>query len=338
MKRGYIFLLISSVLLLLTNCRSKESILEEAPLIDIAGYENNTIDCSQFISDIDTLLLSVDSTCYVSQIQDFCLNDSCIYILDKDKSVFVFNSLTGELKNSINKIGRGRSEYLDPKSISEFEGCVYILDFGGRCVLEYDAELNFLDRIKIKFTAIDFMKVDDGFLFYNLTATDKLKRIVHTDNKGNVLNSFASSQLNINTILTERIFCSSGNDGFYISEPVSDIIQEWKDDTVDVAFKFDWENKNDITASKTSELITKNGINILYSLVSSKYVLTQFLGKDFILSNIYNRDDKTSVSGMVDTHLSYPFGPMKITGKSLIGIYESCDNKNLIMVKYNLLD
>ncbi len=41
---------------------------------------------------------------------------------------------------------------------------------------------------------------------------------------------------------------------------------------------------------------------------------------------------------MVDTHLSYPFGPMKITGKSLIGIYESCDNKNLIMVKYNLLD
>lgn len=336
MKQGYIYILIGSVLLLLTNCRTKDPVLLEKPLIEITGYDNNKIDCNRFISNIDTLLLTTDNN-YVSQIQDFCVSDSCIYVLDKEKSIFVFDSFTGVLKKNMISIGRGRAEYLDPKSIAVCDGYVYILDFGGRSVLKYDADLNYLDRIKIKFTAMDFVKINKGFLFYNLTATDKLKRIVHTDDKGTVLNSFISSGLNINTILTDRIFCNNGGESIYISEPVSDVIKEWKNDTVDIAFKFDWRNKNDITVSKTSELIKNDGVNILYSLVSSKYVLTQFLGKDFILSNIYNREEEKSISGIVDTHLNYPFGPMKIVGNSLIGIYEAQDNKNLILVKYNLL-
>lgn len=324
------------VLSLLANCKSKDNLLVEAPWIGFNDYRDSKIECSQFIAHIDTLMLCADSV-YVSQIQDFCVDDSCIYVLDKAKSIYLFHSSNGRLLKKVQLVGRGRSEYLNPQAIEVLDGIVYVLDMDGRCVLKYDMELNFLDRIKIAFAPLDFMKVDGGFLFYNLTPSERLKRIVHTDEQGSVLNSFLTDQQETDLLLTDKVFCRNGRNGYYISEPVSDVVHEWKDNRVSEMFRFDLGKEDDRKISKTSELITKEGVNILYSLVSSDYVVTLFLANGFLFTNLYRMADETSLTGLADTHLPYPFFPKKISGNTLFGLYEQRDHHNLMMVSYHLL-
>lgn len=335
MKYKYIALFAGMILSIPISCKDQKTV-QEVPIIQINESDGNIIDSDMFISEIDTLELLTDSNSYISQIQDICINDSNLYILDKTKSIFIFDTKTGVLKNRINRIGRGHNDLTDPKSISVSDSAVYILDFQGRCVLEHDMDLNYKKRTRINFIAMDFAKVNDGFIFYNLNANKELKRIVHTDTNGNILKSFDTSDREIDAVLTDRIFCKSENEHIYISESFSNELLEWKNDSIATAFLFETEGKTSKSVSKTSQLIKSEGIKIQRSFVLSKYVVTQFLTKGIMFSNIYDRETGKSFSGIINTHLNYPFIPMACKDNSLIGVYESEDMKRFVMIRYIL--
>lgn len=76
----------------------------------------------------------------IGEIKKIIKQNNNLYILDSrfSKDVFVYGT-DGKYKFKLNKIGRGRNEYLNPDDIGvNNQGDIYVLDGNGRKVLVYD--------------------------------------------------------------------------------------------------------------------------------------------------------------------------------------------------------
>lgn len=131
----------------------------------------------------------------MASIGDLCFLDSMVYILDASKAVSAFNLRTGRLCKQIRTVGRGHNEYIMPNAIASGGGRVHLMDFSGRCILSYDADLNLLHRTPVDFMMHDIIPVDDGFLLSNSSPGDREELIIHTDTSGKVLGKFLSADL-----------------------------------------------------------------------------------------------------------------------------------------------
>ena len=91
------------------------------------------------------------------------------------------------------------------------------MDFDTKSILTYDATLNYKSSFRYGFPAMDFIKVKDGFLFLNLLATEKLHRIVHTNNLGEVQQSYLPSKMSLDMIYNETSFVRDKTGKFIFS-------------------------------------------------------------------------------------------------------------------------
>lgn len=291
-------------LYVLCGCVEPQVAVNRGQHIHIEKANKDSIVASEtFIASIDSLLLRPDSGCYVSSIQDLCLSDSNIVILDKAKNIFVFNLNTGKQVAKLDKIGRGEEEYIDPKSILIHKGLLNVLDFKANRVLRYDSKLNYVDDVRISFPAWDFAEVDSGYLFYNMNATSELKQIVHTDSNGRVVGSFLVPQDNMDIMLTDRAFTEDGYGNVFYVDIKENKIYKWANDSLVAAFTMGYGNDDDMSHGN-DELRLKS------SLVSRKYVQTEFIVDKYVLNNIYNIQTQKSEAGIVSTGTNFPFFPL----------------------------
>ncbi len=302
--------------------------------INISGDKNTELLIDSFVTSIDSILLQPNAIEHMGEVQDMCLSDSNAYILDKANSIWKFNLNTGLQEKKIKKTGHGHGEYINPTSICVDHDNVYVLDFQGSSIIVYDKDLDYKNRIQLEFPSIDFAKVPDGFLLCNMNPTNDLKRIVLIDEKGNVINSFLSTEMKEESMMTDRFFSKDDNGSVFFAEPASNIIYKWENGNVLPIYSIEFGKiTNDKNASKANPL---HGNMHIRSFVTSQYVITLYLS-EFVLTNVYNEQKATSISGLVNTRLRHPFYPIAYYDGALYGIYDiQNDNKNMILIKYNI--
>ena len=91
----------------------------------------------------------------------------------------------------------GNGKYISLHAIDVKDSTVYLLDSEAEMVLAHDLMFNFKKSFRLNFPALDFIKINDGFLFCNLNTTPELHRFVHTDNDGNIIGSYLPSEMEI---------------------------------------------------------------------------------------------------------------------------------------------
>lgn len=161
-----VWMAVAGVIWTCWGCKDENGVKkgEDEPwVVEIKSFERDELKVSDILARIDTVELYTDGKAMAS-IGDLCFLDSMVYILDASKAVSAFNLRTGRLCKQIRTVGRGHNEYIMPNAIASGGGRVHLMDFSGRCILSYDADLNLLHRTPVDFMMHDIIPVDDGFL------------------------------------------------------------------------------------------------------------------------------------------------------------------------------
>lgn len=112
--------------------------------------------------------ISLDTTVLVAGVGDLCLIDSNLYLLDDQQmSLSKFTYPGGEVVNTIKAFGGGPEEYIQPTMLATDGASLFLLDFAGSAILEYDKGLRFVRKIKLESPVNDFVCVPEGFLCFN---------------------------------------------------------------------------------------------------------------------------------------------------------------------------
>ncbi|MGL4327204.1 MAG: 6-bladed beta-propeller, partial [Tannerellaceae bacterium] len=92
--------------------------------------------------------ISLDTTVLVAGVGDLCLIDSNLYLLDDQQmAISMFANQGGEALNTIKAFGGGPEEYIQPTMLSTDGASLFLLDFAGSAILEYDKGLRFVRKI-----------------------------------------------------------------------------------------------------------------------------------------------------------------------------------------------
>lgn len=336
-------LIFVAIMLFAFSCKNQHSANESTDtpaVITINNYKNQTIDIDSFTTAVDTTLLVMDKHIMAS-IKDLCMMDSSICVLDKMNTIAIFDIASGKTKKVEKRVGTGPGEYVSPQAIISDNDTIYVLDLQALCVLVYDKELNFIRKVRTNFPAMDFIKVDDGFLFYNLNATSKLKRIVYTDLNGHVINSFRLSERENDVLLSENVFSKDEKGNVYIMEPMSNIIREWRNEKIHDSFVLDFGSKTS-NANKNSLLLKEQKEIVMQSHLTSKYVVTTFISNNKVYTNVYDKEQNKSFTGIMHTGLTAAFSPSLVYKGSIVDVYEPFFDEDetfdvdMVYVKYDL--
>ena len=320
--------LLSAVSFLYLGCTTSSTVSDHVVSIQVIGGDKS-FEMTDVVSRTDTIRLVPKHGCVVGDIQDYCLDDSLVYVLDNGKSLFSFQVRTGKMENYIHHVGHGRNEYIAPKAVCVRNGFVYLLDFQGKSVLMYDRSLTFLKRVTIPFTALDFSVVSDGFLFFNLNRGGIYRRVVYTDFQGQVKDSFLDSDGTMDYLLNDKVFSEIGNKQVYYTDFPTGDVYYWNDKTLEKVYALDFVGLNRENKKKS-----KGGV--FSNILSDKYLFTQYLSSKMIMSNVYLLENGKSKSGPVATHATFPFLPQVSWGNQLIGVYEKKGMNGYMLVKYLL--
>lgn len=318
---------------------SEKNVSSLTSTISILETGENILEGNVFIDKIDTLPLKNKGE-HFSTVQAICVTDSSIYIIDKTGSIGCFNIKTGCIDKKIRKVGHGNDEYINPVSICEDRGYLYVLDFQGCAVLVYDYKLNYKGRIKLEFPAMDFVKIPDGFLFYNMNASEQFRRIVHTNAKGVLINSYLSPTHEDDVMQTDKSFCKDDNGETYFSDFSNNCLYKWEDGNLTSLYQIEikkMKNKRHSSKKASSPLDGR----YIRSFVINNQIITLYIQDGMVLANSYNGEIIDSHSGRVKTNIPYPFFPITSYKKSLYGIYEKMDADNnddvfMMLISYKI--
>lgn len=313
------------VLLLCLGCSAPSKVEEQVTLIQVKG-KHGFVEMSDFVERNDTLRLNPSLNLITTSVQDICLDDSVVFILDDAKSIFSFDVHSGKMLHRLHSVGRSRNEYFLPKAMDVDINNLFVLDFQGRKVLKYTKDLEYISSFSLGFAALDFTIVADGFLFFNMSASEKYRRIVHTDFEGRVIDGFLQEKGIIKTLVNDKFFCSDGAGNVYYSDLQSNDVYQWQDGTLKKVYSLDFAGVNNVS---------ENGI-MYGNMIVGDHVVTQFLSDKIVMSNIYDPFKQNSMTGAVATRTKYPFLPQAIHSGNLYGVYEANGQNGYTLVRYKL--
>lgn len=320
-----------------TSCGHRHGIpADNACEIVVRDYEHNTFNTQSMFSEIDTLPLLPKKGCLLSQVKDLCLNQQFIYVLDDNQSLSCFDRISGKMHRYIHSVGHGAGEYMMPKAICAYADEIYLLH--ERACNVYDVYLNFKRKFKIDLTALDFIKVEDGFLFCNLTPSEDVKRLVYTDNDGKIINSYIPSKLIIDVVASTKCFFSDEASNVYFTEPTSDELYLWNNRDIETCYRSIISNSYDGHPQATSER-EDYAYNTKWFKLGNKVINSfLYLGERFY--NVYDETTSTCVCGQVNVNESIPFAPRWQWKNCLYGVYpkydETLGEERLILTKFCL--
>jgi hypothetical protein len=174
-------------LVLLSSCKTGD-MRDGTVVIDLT--EKQEIALSDVVDRIRIIPLIVPETDLLGHIKDLCFAGDTVYILDDlTASLWSFDLNTGRSIKRICHRGNGPNEYVNPAAITSDADRLYLLDLPTQHIISYDRELNPLETVSLTFPALDFIATEKGFFLQNSVGLETLKKVVHTDKKGIVLES-----------------------------------------------------------------------------------------------------------------------------------------------------
>lgn len=279
--------------------------------------------------DMRVLDLRSDSLEYIGHVKDVAGIGASIYVLnDRMSSIAKFDSRTGLLEREISRRGNGPSEYIQPVALSADSIQLYLLDMGGRSILVYDKDLEAIGKIRLSFPALDFVKVSEGFLCYNLAVSDTLCQIVHIDEEGRVKSSFGPAEMKPERMYTgAKVFSVNQAGGVYCVLPFERTVYHWEESSRELCpfVTFDFGRKNlpeDADAEQTD--VTSQSE---YVVTSEFFYIDSLQVNSFLYANkryygFSTAGDSVCQAGMmVDNHEGKPFFPQWQMGNVLVSSY-----------------
>ncbi len=132
------------------------------------GTDQKELLLSSFVENIKIVSLETKDECLISQIDKIRIFKDEIYILDKmNNAVFIYG-IDGKHHRTLFKVGNGPGEYLQLMDFDIWGNQLFVLDFGGRNILKYDCNLNYINKIKNPNFSTQIL-VNNGFIYlYNL--------------------------------------------------------------------------------------------------------------------------------------------------------------------------
>ncbi|MDE5561832.1 MAG: 6-bladed beta-propeller [Bacteroidaceae bacterium] len=307
---------------LFTSCAHRhDNPMDNACEILVVDYDGNTFDTESVFPQRDTLSLVPKDGVVLSEVVDLCVSPQHIYVLDANHSLSCYDRMSGEMLKYVRAIGHGTGEYIMPRAVCTKGDEVYLL-YERACNV-YDVGLNFKRKVSIDLIPLDFIKVDGGFLFCNLAPSENLKRLVYTDDDGNVIDSYLSSTLLIDAVMSTHCFFADEHSDVYFAEPSSDELYLWDGQGVELCYRSVIENSFEGKPQATSE---KEGYayNTKWFRLGNK-VVNSFLYLGNRYYNVYDTTTRASVVGQVDVTENIPFAPYWQWNDCLFGAYHEDD-------------
>lgn len=158
---------ILSVILLFFSC----SEVREPEVYDVKileGTSQKELLLSSFIETVKVIPLETKDECLISQIDKIKIFKDEIYILDKMNNAIFIYGIDGKYHRTLFKVGNGPGEYLQLMDFDIWNNQLFVLDFGGRNILKYDCDLNYINKVII-YSFSTQISVDNGLIYlYNL--------------------------------------------------------------------------------------------------------------------------------------------------------------------------
>lgn len=308
---------------LLMACKGNEVKTNRGELIVIGDFENKKLNLSDFVENIQTFKLETDSF-IVGEIKDLCIYDSILFFIDEQTmNIVAYDLPNGSIKHSINTRGNGPFEYVNPHALSVDEHYLYLLDSSTRKIIFYNHSLEAQKEIILKFSAFDFIRIDNGFLLCVILPDSSLdyKKIIHVDINGKILNSFIHTHQYGMTF--GKNFISSLDENVYVNIPYSNQIYEWKDESL-CSYCYTDFGKFNIPQENRAVDMSFYGSDYIYNnnfFVTSSYFINAFLYNDRL--HYHFKEFKTGelYSGIMKNDISeLPFFPRWQYKDCLIGL------------------
>lgn len=323
---GY-FILFAVILFGCHANKAKEDTNDECCTIRIKNYKETLLHQSDFINYTDTIALYTYDH-FIGDIKDLCISDSTLYILDWDQFLWTFCYPSGQLIQRINLTGHGHGEYISPSAITAKNGLLYLLDPGSKCILTYDAHLNYKEKTNLDFFAEDFICTESGFLFFSPSNTTESKCIISTDKQGKIQSSYLPPIVDIDVWFSEKVFIQDEQGNIFISLPYSNEIYRWTEHGPILTYRTDFGNNGYTFSSsitKGSEISdSKYAFNTNFFVVSG-YLMNSFIQMPLRYYSFYDLKKDTSLQGQIDTTECIPFNPSWQHNDELIGICHTMD-------------
>lgn len=299
---------------------------EVARIVRIDNVEKQRLELNTLFH-VKQLELHSDTSEYIGLVQDVAVIDSFVYVLDGMLHTLTrFNVNTGLQEKSICKRGNGPLEYIQPMALSADSSHLYVLDFAGRAIFQYDNALEAEKKIQLPVTAFDFVKTEDGFLCYHLIPSDTLGQVVYLNESGKILKSFIPSGKNVQMHTGNKTFSKDGLRTIYCTLPFDRCVYRWNETSqnLEAFLQLDFSGKNLPEESHPERI----------NMLRSPYVIPgHFFHSDeaFIHSYVYKGEryytfisedfSKQKTGVVMDCDGKIPFFPRWQSGNWLIGSY-----------------
>ena len=228
-KETIVFLLTLSLLCIFTCSRNKpQPKADRLSKFALSGQKKEIIrkinDLKEILSVTDTIQLETNKESLIGYITKACKHPRGYLILDSQvaKKVYLFDK-HGKFISVLGGIGRGPSEYTDPKDIAvSLQGDCYVLDSRQRKIIVYDVDCNYkkiirLHDLNIYPSGFSIIKKETA-VFYNLhpdfgrnVNNDKIIIADVSGGKCKVLNHFGKQET-----LLKKLFYDMGS--YHVTE------------------------------------------------------------------------------------------------------------------------
>lgn len=212
---GYLFL---SLIALLLSCREAR---ENAPdTISINYKATEHINLSKYFELFRICPLETTSENLMGYITKIEMYNQDFYILDFTNNRIFHHDSSGRFINQLNKIGRGPEEYIRIMDMQVNDDGVFVLDVSRQAVLQYNHDLQFVQRIPISlnFSPTEFLVQKGNMFFYSeRNNTEQDYYFYRTNLRGEMQDSLVKRRPlknKRNALLSPNVFCFNSDSLF----------------------------------------------------------------------------------------------------------------------------
>lgn len=195
------------------------------------GKSGKEILLSSFVDNYQVIPLETADNHLIAQVDKIRIAGNEIFILDKVSNAIWVYGLDGKFHTSLFKVGNGPGEYVQLMDFDIQGDTLFALDYGRRCVLEYDKKLNCIGQFNYKSFSVQ-IAVDTQFVYlYNLKTRDEEDyKCSVFDRKGNkMVDEFLRPKSrDVFNYMEFNVFCKL-KDQVYVSPVFSNYIYSGRD-------------------------------------------------------------------------------------------------------------
>lgn len=203
------------VLFFLFACSEHSSTV---PTFSVDVQQRDSIE--HFFSSYDYVMLETNENALLGNVEKMKVDSSVIAVQDKGR-ILLFQH-DGKFITKIDKEGRGAGEYLSVEDFCVKDSFVYVLSRAQRCILVYDWNADFVDKIDLDDWYQHFEVIDDGLMFLSSEKSNgkQYDFVVFNYVKSEYMDMFSPFENNEGiTFANFTPFSGTFNGGYYVLRP-----------------------------------------------------------------------------------------------------------------------